>query len=207
MDIPHYANGTVGRLEVDPSFLGDKVKTKTLRAAIVMYEANRRVGTHDTKTRAEVARSKKSLFKQKGLGRARVKHPQVAQCRGGGTAHGPHPRDYSWRMPKKALKVALRAALLSKFKDEQVVMADSFGLNAPKTSQLAKELEKLGVARSCLIVDVAPAKELVLSARNLGKVRVMPVSQLCAHDVVAHQHLVLTPAAFETMKEALGDGQ
>ena len=82
---------------MDTAFLGDKVRTRTLKNAVIMYEANKRVGTHNTLTRAEVARAKKPLFKQKHTGRARVRHPQVPQCRGGGVAHGPHPRDYSYR--------------------------------------------------------------------------------------------------------------
>src|SRR6185503_13534264 len=107
MEIPILKRGKAERTEGDTSFLGDKVRSKTLRNAVIMYEANKRVGTHDTLTRAEVARAKRPLFKQKHTGRARVRHPQVSQCRGGGVAHGPHPRDYSYSLPRKALKVAL----------------------------------------------------------------------------------------------------
>ncbi len=205
MEIPHYENGKAGRVDVDPAFLGDKVKSKTLRAAVIMYEANKRVGTHDTKTRAEVARSKKQLFAQKGTGRARVRHPQVTQCRGGGTAHGPHPRDYSYQLPKKELKVALRAALLSKFRDGEVGMVERFDLAAPKTKAVAGVLSALGFdGGSALIVTDTPDKNLLLSVRNLPKVKVTSVKDLNAYDVVFHRKLVVTKAGLAAMKEVHG---
>jgi large subunit ribosomal protein L4 len=198
--------GKPGRTEVDTAFLGDKVLTRTLKSAVIMYEANKRVGTHDTLTRAEVARAKKPLFKQKHTGRARVRHPQVPQCRGGGVAHGPHPRDYSYAMPRKALKVALKSALLSKFQDGQAAIVEGFDLKSPKTKAVAKVLQDLKCEGSCLIVVDQADKNLVLSARNLRRVRVAPVSQLNAYDVVFHRNLVLTTGALEKLKEAHSDG-
>jgi large subunit ribosomal protein L4 len=198
-------SGKAGRTEVDTAFLGDKVRTRTLKNAIIMYEANKRVGTHNTLTRAEVARAKKPLFKQKHTGRARVRHPQVPQCRGGGVAHGPHPRDYSYQMPRKALKVALKAALLSKFRDGQAAIVDAFDLPAPKTKTLARTLQELKLEGSCLIVVDEAEKNLILSARNLRGVRVSPVSQLNAYDVIFHRNLVLTARGLEKLKEAHSD--
>jgi large subunit ribosomal protein L4 len=199
-------SGKAGRTEVDTSFLGDKVRTRTLKNAVIMYEANKRVGTHDTLTRAEVARAKKPLFKQKHTGRARVRHPQVPQCRGGGVAHGPHPRDYSYAMPRKALKAALKAAILSKFKDGQVAVVDAFALTAPKTKTLAKALGNLKLEGSCLIVVDEADKNLLLSARNLPRVRVANVAQLNAYDVVFHRNLVLTEKGLAKLKEAHAGG-
>jgi large subunit ribosomal protein L4 len=198
--------GKAGRTEVDTSFLGDKVRTRTLKSAVLAYEANKRVGTHDTLTRAEVARAKKPLFKQKHTGRARVRHPQVPQCRGGGVAHGPHPRDYRISMPRKALKAALKAALLSKFKDGQVALVDALEFGAPKTKTLARTLVDLKCEGSCLIVVDQAEKNLVLSARNLHGVSVAPVSQLNAYDVVFHRNLVLTSKGLEKLKEAHSGG-
>jgi large subunit ribosomal protein L4 len=198
--------GKPGRTEVDTTFLGDKVLTRTLKSAVIMYEANKRTGTHDTLTRAEVARAKRPLFKQKHTGRARVRHPQVPQCRGGGVAHGPHPRDYSYAMPRKALKVALRSALLSKFQDGQAAIIDGFDLKGPKTKSVAKALKDLKCEGSCLIVVDDAAKDLVLSARNLRRVRVSEVSQLNAYDVVFHRNLVVTEPALAKLKEVHGRG-
>ncbi len=205
MEVPILKQGQAGRTEVDTSFLGDKVKTRTLRSAIIMYEANQRVGTHDTLTRAEVARAKKPLFKQKHTGRARVRHPQVTQCRGGGVAHGPHPRDYSYRMPRKALKVALQSALLSKFRDGQVAVVDAIAMNAPKTQSVAKLLRSLNCEQSCLIVVDKIEKNVLLSVRNIPRVKVTEVSQLNAYDVCFFRNMLITEPALVALKEANSD--
>jgi len=204
MEIPHWNNGTTERIEVDPSFLGDKVKTRTLHAAAVMHQANQRVGSHKTKTRGEIARSKRAVFRQKGLGRGRVRHPQVSQCRGGGVAHGPRPRDYSYRMPKKARRVAIRSALLSKFRDGQVLMASTLEMERPRTGQLAGILRSLGAGRSCLIVSGATDKNLVLSARNIQRVKVTTAGEVNALDVLTHRHLLITQAGLDSLKEIHG---
>lgn len=201
MEIPHYTNGQAGRTEVDASFLGEKVKGRTLFSAVIMYEANQRAGTHDTKTRAEIARSKKQLFKQKGTGRARVRHPQATQCRGGGIAHGPHPRDYRYALPRKELKVALLSALLGKFRDGQVALVDDFGLAAPKTKDVAKVLKSLGCSGSALIVTAEPDPALHLSARNIPRVSVTTAGRLNAYEVVWHRNLVLTQAGLDSLRE------
>ena len=206
MEIAQYKNGQTGRVDVDASFLGDKVKRRTLRSAVLMYQANKRQGTHSTLTRAEVARSKRQIFKQKGTGRARVRHPQVVQCRGGGVAFGPKPRDYSYSMPKKARRLALRTALLSKFRDGEVVLMDGFNLEAPKTKDLAATLKSVGATRSCLIVDADPDQNLVLSARNIPKVKVSSVRDLNALDVVQSRHVLVTEAGFEAIKEIHSHG-
>lgn len=206
MEVPIYRNGTADRVEVDPSFLGDKVKARTLRSAVIMYEANKRVGTHNTLTRGGVARSKKAIFKQKGLGRGRVRHPQVPQCRGGGVAHGPHPRDYSYRMTKKALRVALQSALLSKFRDGEVAMTEELGFDKPSTKSLNGVLKSLGCNDSCLVVTDAPDRNLVLSARNLRRVKVMAAKDLNAYDVLFHRRMVLTQKGFDALKEVHGNG-
>ena len=206
MDVPSYKGGKTGRTEVDPSFLGDKVKTRTLKAAVQMYEANKRVGTHQTLTRAGVARAKRPIFKQKGLGRGRVRHPQVSQCRGGGLAHGPHPRDYSYRMPRKALRTALRSALLSKFQDAEVAIIEDLTLAAPSTKTLARVLDDLGCRDSALVVTPEVDMNLVLSARNLRRVKVSPVRELNAYDVLLYRRLVLVSGSLDALKEVHGDG-
>lgn len=206
MEVLSLRAGKPGRVEVDTAFLGDKVLARTLKSAIIMYEANKRVGTHDTLTRAEVARAKRPLFKQKHTGRARVRHPQVPQCRGGGVAHGPHPRDYSYSLPRKALKVALRSALLSKFQDGQAAVIEDFELTAPKTRAVAQVLSDLKCEGTCLIVVDKAERNVVLSARNLPGVRVAAASDLNAYDVVLHRNLVLTTRGLEKLKEAHADG-
>lgn len=202
MQIPSWKSGAKGSADVDVAFLGDRVLNRTLHSAVIMYEANQRQGTVSTLTRAFVARSKKQLFSQKGTGRARVRHPQVVQCRGGGTAKGPHPRDYSWRMPRKALRVALCAALASKFRDGEAVLVDALAMDKPGTKALRAVLKGAGVQRTCLIVDAAPAKGLILSARNLPGVSVSSVADLNAYAVLSHQSLLVTQAGLDALRKA-----
>lgn len=205
MEVRSYSDGQIGAQDVDPSFLGDKVKTRTLKAAVLMYQANKRAGTHDTLTRGEVSMTKKQRFRQKGLGRGRVRHGQVPQCRGGGVAHGPHPRDYSYSMPRKARRVALRSALLSKFRDEEVSLLDLGEVSAPKTKVVASALRELGIEGSALIVAPKHDKTLYLSVRNLPRVTLEEARNLNAHDVLRHRALVLLPGALEAMQEVCGD--
>ena len=193
--------GKSGKLPVDTAFLGERVLARTLFNAVVMYEANKRQGTHDTLTRAEVARAKKPLFKQKHTGNARVKHPQVPQCRGGGVAHGPHPREYRYALPRKALRVALRSALLAKFRDNQVSAVDSLGLTSPKTKDLAKLLRTVGCLASCLIVVRAADRNLLLAVRNLPRVKVMSARDLNAYDVALYRHILVTEDGLAAIKE------
>jgi large subunit ribosomal protein L4 len=201
MQVPTWKSGAKGQASVDVAFLGDKVLKRTMHAAVIMYEANSRTGTHSTLTRAFVARSKKQLFSQKGTGRARVRHPQVVQCRGGGTAKGPHPRDYSYRMPKQALRAALRAALASKFADGEAVMADNLCGAKPSTKALKALLAGLGAARTCLIVDAAPSTALILSARNIRGVTVTSAKDLNAREVLAHKTFLVTDAGLAALRE------
>jgi large subunit ribosomal protein L4 len=205
MEVPLWSGGRTTRTEVDPAFLGDRVKSRTLREAVIMYEANLRVGTHSTLRRGEVARSKRQIMPQKGTGRARVRHPQVTQCRGGGRPHGPKPRNYGYQLPRRELRVALRSAVLSKFRDGEVAVVESFGLSKPRTREVAAVLDGLGCGESCLIVTDRPDDVLVRSARNLPRVKVASVAELNAYDVVYHRNLVLTAAGLERLRAEHSD--
>lgn len=203
MDVSVYRNGKAARAEVDVAFLGDRVLKRTLRDAVIMYEANKRAGTHSTLNRGEVARAKKPLFPQKHTGRARVKHPQVTQCRGGGIPHGPRPRDYSYQIPRKALRVALRSALLAKFQAGSASVIDQFGLDKPQTSKVAAVLDALKARGSCLVVVAQPDQVLVSSARNLPRVKVALAKDLNAFDVAFYRSLVMTDGAIDAIKERI----
>jgi large subunit ribosomal protein L4 len=204
MDVPVYRKGKADRAEVDVTFLGEKVLKRTLRDAVIMYEANRRAGTHSTLNRGDVARAKKPLFPQKHTGRARVKHPQVTQCRGGGIPHGPRPRDYSYAIPRKALGRALGSALLAKFQAGSAGVVDGFGLgDAPKTATVAAVLDAMKARESCLVVIADQDAKLVRSARNLPRVAVRTAKDVNAFDVAFHRSLILTEGAIAALKERL----
>ena len=132
---------SAGTITVDPADFGGKVSKQLLHDAVIMYQANQRAGTHSTLRRGEVSGSTKKLFRQKGTGNARVGNKRTNKRRGGGTTKGPKPRDYSYRMPKKAMRIATRMAVLSKFQDNEVVIVDDLAFTAPKTKEMAAVLK------------------------------------------------------------------
>src|ERR1700736_3556443 len=134
---------TVGTVEVDPAEFGGAVNKQLLHEVVIMHLANQRAGTHSTLRRGEVAGSTKKLFRQKGTGNARVGPRRTNKRKGGGTAKGPKPRDYEYHLPKKAVRLATRMAVLSKIEDKEVVVIDELKLPETKTSQMIALLEKL----------------------------------------------------------------
>src|SRR6185503_20046416 len=140
----------IEKLEVDGSKIDQRLRPRLLKEAVVMYQANRRVGTHETKTSGHVAGSTKKPWRQKGTGRARAGTRKSPLWRGGGIIFGPHPRDYSWSMPKSKRRLALRSALYSKFRDGEVVVVDGLKVEKPSTRYLAKLLKAVGAGGRCL---------------------------------------------------------
>ena len=201
MEATTVKKGKVGRAEVDTGFLGDVVKVRLLRQAVRMYEANMRAGTHSTKRRGELPYRKAPLFRQKGTGRARVRHAQATQCRHGGVPHGPKPRDYSYSIPQRAKHEALRSALLSKFRDEEICLIDGFGFDAPRTKNMVELLAKVGFDGGCLVVAHEFDPNLLLSARNLRKVEVVPVEEVNAYHLLKHRNVIMTEDALQKIRE------
>ncbi|MBI4603092.1 MAG: 50S ribosomal protein L4 [Planctomycetes bacterium] len=188
-----------GQLPVPPERLDSQGRHPLLKEAVVMYEANRRVGTHATKTRSEVAGSTRKPWKQKGTGRARAGSRKSPLWRGGGIIFGPHPRDYSYAINRKQRRLALRAALHAKFRDGQVVVLDGLRLEAPKTKVVQAALKALGVQGSCLIGTGSSDRNLHLSARNIPGVSVSPLKDFNALEVLKARRIVLTREAFDEL--------
>src|SRR5947209_4479128 len=139
---------SAGTISVDPADFGGRVSKQLLHDVVVMYQANQRAGTHSTLRRGEVAGSTKKLFRQKGTGNARVGNKRTNKRRGGGTTKGPKPRDYSYKMPKKAVRAATRMAVLSKLQDNEVVVVDDLVFNGPKTKEMAAVLKALKLGQT-----------------------------------------------------------
>src|SRR5262245_53092506 len=137
----------VGSVAVDAADFGGKISPRLMHEAVLMYEANRRQGTHSTLRRGEVAGSTKKLFRQKGTGNARAGTKRTNKRRGGGTAKGPKPRDYEYHLPKKAVRAATRMAVLSKFRDGEALVIDELSLAAPKTKEVAAVLKAIKVGK------------------------------------------------------------
>jgi len=193
---------TVETIQVDPADFGGTINKQLLHDCVLMYQANQRAGTHSTLRRGEVAGSTKKLFRQKGTGNARAGTRRTNKRRGGGTAKGPKPRDYSYRLPKKALQSATRMAVLSKFADNEVTVVDDLTPTATKTKEMAGILKALKLEGiSCLIGTQGLQPAVYKSARNIRGVGVLPAAEFNAYEVLRRKQLVLTRAALDTLRK------
>lgn len=191
----------VGTYEFDPAELAPGINKQLLHDAVVMYEANRRQGTSATKSRGMVQGSSKKLYRQKGTGRARAGNRRTPVRRGGGHTFAKTPRDWGYRLPKKALRLATRMALLSKFQDGEAVVVDALKLGEVKTRAMAGLLNSLGVGReSCLLAIPAYDVDVWRSARNIASLRVSPADQLNAYDLLCQRRLVITKDAIDRVR-------
>jgi len=194
----------VDKITVDEKVLGEKVRRKLMHQAVVYYEANRRVGTHKTKSKAERHGSGAKPWKQKHTGRARVGMKRSPLWKGGGNIFAPRPRDYHQRMPVRMRREALKSALLSKIMDEQVKVIDVLDFKAPKTKTLATTLKKLKLYdKSCLVAAFEPSEGLFKSARNIEKCYLVPARDLNAYDVLKHKNLLITKETVERLAEVV----
>lgn len=185
---------------VDLSQLADRVNKVLLHEAVVMYQANLRLGTAKTKSRAEVSGSGKKLFKQKGTGNARMGNKRTPVRRGGGHCFAKRPKDWSYRLPAKALRLATRMAVLSKFIDDQVTLVDAIQLDAPKTSVIHRMMKTMGLGEtSCMIAIDKHDPVVWKSCRNLPRVSMSPCDELNAHTVLRRKRLVITKAALSRL--------
>jgi large subunit ribosomal protein L4 len=191
-----------GSIAVDPAEFGGAVNRQLLHDVVLMYQANRRSGTHSTLRRGEVAGSSKKVFRQKGTGNARIGTKRTNKRRGGGTAKGPKPRDYSYSIPKKALRIATRMAILAKLQDGAVVVVDDLAMSEPKTKEMAGVLKSLNLgATSCLIGTSGIQQAVYKSGRNIRGVQVLPAAEFNAYAVLRPKRVLLTKAAFEDLRK------
>jgi len=172
------------------------IGTQALHETVVAYRANRRAGTHSTLTKATVNRSGKKPWRQKGTGRARAGYASSPIWRGGGVVFGPHPRDYSKKIPKKVKQLALRKALSARVGDGSVMMIDQPTLQKPKTSELLKQLSGLTTknASLLLILDAAD-KNIYLAARNHPKLETTTGDLVNAEQILRYDKVLVTEGA------------
>ena len=178
------------------------LKEHLIYEAVVNYRANQRRGTASTKTRAEVRGGGRKPWRQKGTGRARAGSTRSPIWRSGGVTFGPKPRDYSYKMPKKARRNALKSALAMKFAEKQILVFDNLKFKEPKTKEGANFLKKLKLD-SVLFVDDRENKNMFLSLRNIPKVKAVDCNQINIYDILNHKSLVFTQKAFESLMERL----
>ena len=194
-----------GTVELPASLFEQPVRKQALYEAVRNYLANQRQGTHDTKTRAEVKASTAKLYRQKGTGRARAGSAGSPTRVGGGVAFGPHPRDYSYTLPRKVKRKALKSALSDRAVNDRIAVIEDFEMEAPRTQALAdifKAMELKG--RHTLLVLEPEGDNVYLSARNLKGVRVLRSNELNAYTILWADNLVFTQKALSGAEEVFG---
>jgi large subunit ribosomal protein L4 len=194
-------NKSVGKVELPEDIFGVKVNKELLYEVVHNHLANKRQGNAATKTKGLISGGGKKPYKQKGTGRARAGSNRSPLWRGGGTIFGPQPRDYSYKLPKKAKWLALSSALAAKFKDNEVVILDNFSIAEPKTKAVRSILKDMGLTNVLIII---PEKNvnLELAVRNIPGVNIARVSELNVYSILAHQKLLIIKDAIEKLKEA-----
>ncbi|WP_409290982.1 50S ribosomal protein L4 [Peribacillus sp. SCS-26] len=192
-----------GNIELNDSVFGIEPNNAVLFEAIVMQRASLRQGNHKVKGRSEVSGGGRKPWKQKGTGRARQGSIRSPQWRGGGIVFGPTPRSYSYKMPKKMRRLAIKSALSAKLAEENILVLENLAFDAPKTKDFSAVLKGLSVDTKALIVTDGLNENVALSARNLPGVTVVEADGLNVLDVVGHNKLILTKAAVEKVEEVL----
>jgi large subunit ribosomal protein L4 len=192
----------VGHYEIDPEAISPKISQQLLHDVVVMYQANGRQGTHRTKDRSDVAGTTKKMYRQKGTGNARAGSRRAPQRRGGYHVFALRPRDYGYRLPRKAVQAATRMAIARKLQSEDIVVIDELAFEKPATKELAGILKALDLAgTSTLVTTAALDQNVYKSARNIDKVTVSPVSDLNALAVLAPRKMLVTKAALDAITE------
>jgi large subunit ribosomal protein L4 len=193
---------SVGELELSDDVFGAEVNEALIYDVLKAQLASRRAGTAKTKTRPEVSGSTRKLYRQKGTGAARHGAIRAAQYVGGGRVHGPQPRDYSYRPPRKMRAGALVSALSLKLKQGQLIVVDTFELSEIKTKKLA-EILKLFQVQNSLIVDGSTNEKLRISVRNMARSQFLPPEGVNLYDVLRHENLILTKDAATQLQNRL----
>jgi large subunit ribosomal protein L4 len=194
---------TVGEIELNDSVFGIEPNESVLFDAVIMQRASLRQGSHKVKNRSEVRGGGRKPWRQKGTGRARQGSIRSPQWRGGGIVFGPTPRSYSFKLPKKVRRLAIKSALSSKVREENILVLENLTLAAPKTKEMVAVLNGLNVERKALIVTADLNEAVALSARNIPGVTVVAADGINVLDVLNHDKLLMTKAAVEKVEEVL----
>ncbi|WP_369596431.1 50S ribosomal protein L4 [Bacillus subtilis] len=194
---------TAGDIELNASVFGIEPNESVVFDAILMQRASLRQGTHKVKNRSEVRGGGRKPWRQKGTGRARQGSIRSPQWRGGGVVFGPTPRNYSYKLPKKVRRLAIKSVLSSKVIDNNIIVLEDLTLDTAKTKEMAAILKGLSVEKKALIVTADANEAVALSARNIPGVTVVEANGINVLDVVNHEKLLITKAAVEKVEEVL----
>ena len=193
----------VGEIELNDAVFGIEPNESVVHEAVVMQMASWRQGTHCTKSRGEVRGGGRKPWKQKGTGRARVGTIRSPLWRGGAIVFGPKPRSYSYSIPKKKRRLALKSVLSSKVMDNDIIVLDALNFDAPKTKEIVKVLDALNVDKKALIVTADLDENVAKSARNIKGMTPVAASGINVYDLLNHNKLIITKDAIAKVEEVL----
>ncbi len=205
-EVRNAAGGVVSSTELDDRIFAVDRNDTLIHQAVLRIQANRRAGTHSTKTRGQVSGTTAKMYRQKGTGRARHGAMTAPIFRKGGVVFGPHPRSYDQDMPKKMRRKALCSVLTDKLRDGRVLVVDDFGITEPRTKTMIEVLRTLGVSRRVTIVIPAPDPTVTLSARNIPEVRTIVAHTLNVVDAIDADYLVFTQDGLRTLEGVMTGG-
>jgi large subunit ribosomal protein L4 len=202
MELPltHFDGKKSGSVKLSDAIFGLEPRSDLIHRCIVWQLAKRRAGTHKVKNRAEIWRTGKKMYAQKGTGNARHGSARVPQFRGGGRAFGPHVRSHEIGLPKKVRALALKHALSAKAKSADLIVVEDLKLKDAKTSALIEQFEKLGLSNALVIDGAEVEKSFQKAARNIPQVDVLPVVGINVYDILRRNKLVLTKAAVDALE-------
>jgi large subunit ribosomal protein L4 len=203
IDVTSFDGQAAGSIELSDEIFGLEPRTDLIHRMIRWQLAKRRAGTHAVKNRADIARTGKKMYKQKGTGGARHGSARVPQFRGGGRAFGPLVRSHEHDLPKKVRTLALKHALSAKAKDGGIIVWEKAELDAAKTKVLASGFAKTGLQNAIIIVGGAPQQNFALAARNIPLIDVLPVEGVNVYDIIRREKLVLTREAVDALEARL----
>ncbi|MGN7360923.1 50S ribosomal protein L4 [Paenibacillus sp. SAF-054] len=203
VSVLNVSGSQVEELELNDAVFGITPNVHVMNQAVLLQRASLRRGTHKVKGRSEVRGGGRKPWKQKGTGRARQGSIRSPQWKGGGTVFGPTPRSYSFKLPKKVRRLAIKSALSSKVIDNNIIVLDALALNTPKTKEFANILNNLKVERKALIVAPSYDDNVALSARNIPGVKFVAADGINVLDVLMYDKLIITKEAVQKVEEVL----
>lgn len=195
---------TVGEVELSEGIFGITPNEAVLHDAVVMQQASLRQGTHAVKNRSAVRGGGRKPYSQKGTGRARQGSIRAPQFVGGGVVFGPTPRSYSYRLPKKVRRLAIKSALASKAQNQELIVLDKLDLEQPKTKEMVKVLNNLGADRKALVVTPSIEEKEERAARNIPGVKLVTAAGINVLDLLFHDKLIVTRDALAQIEEVFG---
>ena len=205
-DITNIKGEKIRQIDLPDAIYNVEMNEAVLHSVVKAYQANKRQGTHATKTRSLVSGGGKKPFRQKGTGNARQGSSRSPLMPGGGTAHGPQPRDYRQQINQKQKRLALKVALSDKIRHNRLILVDDFAVNRYSTKHIVSVLKALGGVANALLADERKDDLLYRSARNIHKIRAVLPAEMNTEDVLRHETLILSETALRALEQRLGEG-